>query len=184
MSSGKGYIKIYRDIWDHWIWKSNRPFDEFHAWVDLIMLMNHQKEDVLFDGKLIPVQRGSRITSLRQLAIRWGWGKNHVSSFLELLEKNGMISQVRDSKKTLVSVVNYSIYQNPKKGKRDSDEDTDRDTDEDADEDTDGLQTIHYKDTIESTIEENIPDEDDWEDDPGDDPEEAYRKWKEQNGNL
>ena len=35
--------------------------------------------------------------------------------------------------------------------------------------------------------EENISvddEDDDWEDDPGDDPEEAYRKWKEQNGNL
>ena len=158
MSWGKGYIKIYRDIWDHWIWKSNRPFDEFHAWVDLIMLMNHQREEVLFDGKVLTVKRGSKITSLRNLAIRWGWGKNRVSDFLNTLEENGMISQVRDSKKTVISVVNYSIYQDSKKAKRDSDRDSDRDTDKDTDRDTDRPQTRHSEGTIEGTKEKEAPD--------------------------
>ena len=154
MSTDKGYIKVYRKVWNHWIWKSNRPFDEFHAWIDLVMLVNHEDKKILFDGKLITVKKGEKITSLRKLAERWGWGKTRVSEFLEILEKDHMIETVADSKKTLVKVLNYSKYQASKSRTADSDKDTDKDTDRDADRDADRTQTIHYRNTIEGTIEE------------------------------
>ena len=186
MSTDKGYVKIYRNIWKHWIWKSNRPFDEFHAWVDLIMLANHKRSKTLFDGKLIYVGKGSFITSLRKLANRWGWGKTHVSEFLEMLEKDGMISVSADSKKTTITLVNYGIYQGKGMPRADTDEDTDRDTDEDTDRDADKTQTINSKYTIEGTIEkkdapaEPVVDDDD----EGEDPLEILRRWEEENGDL
>lgn len=154
MSTDKGYIKVYRKIWNHWIWKSNRPFDEFHAWIDLVMLMNHEDKQILFDGKLITVEKGTKITSLRKLADRWGWGKTHVAEFLSMLEKDHMIETVADSKKTTVKVLNYGKYQASKTRLADSDKDTDKDTGKDTDKDADRTQTIHYRSTIEDTIEE------------------------------
>lgn len=187
MSSDRGYIKVYRDIWDHWIWKSDRPFDEFHAWIDLIMLVNHEDKQVLFDGNLVAVEKGSTITSIRKLAVRWGWSRNHVSDFLDLLEKEQMIQQNRATKKTALKVLNYCIYQDSKGRTPATDGATDRATERATDEATDGAQTIHYKDTIQDTKKKNPlnpPTDDEWVDDPGEDPEESYRKWKEQNGNL
>ena len=112
MSTDKGYIKLYRDIRDHWIWTDkDEPFDRLHAWVDLLMMMNHKDREIMFNGRLMTVQRGSRVTSLRKLAERWGWSIHKVSDFLNVLEQANMISQVRDSRKTLINVINYAFYQ-------------------------------------------------------------------------
>lgn len=112
VSTDKGYIKLYRDIRDHWIWSGDdEPFDRAHAWIDLIMLMNHKDRETLFDGRMIVVKRGHKITSLRKLSKRWNWSIHKVSDFLNTLEEAGMISQVRDTKKTLINVINYDFYQ-------------------------------------------------------------------------
>ena len=118
MSTDKGYIKVYRDIRDHWIWTDEEePFSRGQAWIDLIMMVNHNDKDVLFNGRLIHVEKGCRITSLRRLSERWKWSIHKVSDFLNLLEKEGMISQVRDSKKTLITLINYGVYQSDKGSK-------------------------------------------------------------------
>ena len=112
MSTDKGYIKLYRDIRDHWIWSSEtEPFDRLHAWVDLLMMANHKDREVPFNGRMVVVKKGSRITSLHKLSERWRWSIHKVSDFLNLLEEAGMITQERNSKKTLINVVNYGFYQ-------------------------------------------------------------------------
>ena len=106
-----GWISIYRQIQEHWIWKSKEPFDKRSAWIDLLLLVNYQKEEIEFDGAIIEVERGQRITSLEKLANRWKWSRHKVSDFLNRLEQEHMLVQVRDNKKTLISIENYSKYQ-------------------------------------------------------------------------
>ena len=105
-----GWQKIYRDIQDHWLWE-DKPFSRGQAWIDLILLVNHEDNKTLIDGELIEVKRGSKITSLRKLADKWGWSTTKVKKFLELLQKEQMIKFESDNKKTLVSIENYSVYQ-------------------------------------------------------------------------
>ena len=127
-STGKGYVKIYRDICDNFVWK-DRPFSRGQAWIDLLLMVNHADKKFLFMGNLITVKRGSKITSLRQLSERWGWSKDKVAHFLDVLESDDMISQKRDSKKTLISVINYDFFQgqgNQKKTVKRQSADTDR----------------------------------------------------------
>ena len=57
------------------------------------------------------MKRGSRITSLRQLSEAWGWSTKKTKKFLELLEKDNMITVKSDNKKTLVTIENYGVYQ-------------------------------------------------------------------------
>lgn len=132
MSSDKGFIKLYRDIRGHWIWSDP---EMFRAWVDILMMVNHKDNKIIFDGQLVVVKRGSVITSLRKLSAKWEWSKGKTSRFLDMLESDGMIKQKRDTKKTLLSVENYGVYQSEKatrgtqkRRKMDTDEDTDRDT--------------------------------------------------------
>lgn len=106
-----GWISIYRQIQEHWIWKSKEPFDKRSAWIDLLLLVNHQNEKIQFDNTTIEVERGQRITSLEKLANRWKWSRHKVSDFLNRLEQERMLTQVRDKKKTLVSIENYDKYQ-------------------------------------------------------------------------
>lgn len=117
MSTDKGFIKLYRDVRDHWIWKED-PFSMGQAWIDLLMMVNHEDKKVLFNGNLVTVKRGSCITSLRKLSERWKRNKRTVSRYLDLFEADGMITQKRDSKCTTINIVNYCIYQASNDNKR------------------------------------------------------------------
>ena len=107
----EGWISIYRQIQEHWLWKIKEPFDKRSAWIDLLLLANHQKEKVEFDKGTIEIERGQRITSLEKLSKRWKWSRHKVSDYLNQLEQDGMLVQIRDNKKTLISIENYSKYQ-------------------------------------------------------------------------
>lgn len=105
-----GWISIHRKIQDNLIW-NDKPFNRGAAWIDLLLLANHEDRQVLFNGNAIQVKRGKKITSLRQLSERWGWSITKVKKFLNLLSEEKMISYKSDSKKTVYSIVNYEVYQ-------------------------------------------------------------------------
>jgi hypothetical protein len=107
----QGWISLHRQLKEHWIWIDNRPFDRRSAWVDLLLSANHKDAKVTLGNELIEVERGSFITSIRQLCDRWKWSNTKVIAFLELLENDGMILFKSDKKKTVVTIVKYSEYQ-------------------------------------------------------------------------
>lgn len=121
MSTDKGYIKIYRDIRDHWVWEV-KPYDKARAWIDLIMIANHEKKTILFDGRLMTIERGQHMTSLKTLAARWGWTRSKVKRFLDVLKSEQMIDTKRNRNGTLITIVNYGIYQDSRNTKRNTDE--------------------------------------------------------------
>lgn len=105
-----GWICIHRKIRDHWIW-GDKPFDKKSAWIDLLLSANHNQTKFMLGNEIISAERGDIITSELKLAERWGWSRTKVRDFLKLLEREGMISQKKDSKKTVLNIVNYGIYQ-------------------------------------------------------------------------
>ena len=106
-----GWISIHRKIQECFLWVDKEPFDRRSAWIDLLLLANHEDKEILFDGKVMTVGRGQRVTSILLLSNRWHWSRHKVSDFLNLLESQQMIVQKRDNKKTLLTIVNYDIYQ-------------------------------------------------------------------------
>lgn len=107
----KGFVLIHRKIRECVIWDSDEPFDRRSAWLELIMRCNHSDKEILFDGKPIVVKRGQFITSVRKLAEIWRWDKDKTLKYLRLLEQCGMIHKVSDSRKTLITLVNFDDYQ-------------------------------------------------------------------------
>lgn len=105
-----GWISIHRSITENWIWEE-KPFDRGRAWIDLLMMVNHTDTKIMFDGSLVEVKRGQRITSIRKLSERWGWSTTKTTKFLTMLEDEQMITLKKDTKKTLVTIVKYSVYQ-------------------------------------------------------------------------
>ncbi|WP_195970237.1 hypothetical protein [Clostridium thermobutyricum] len=113
----EGWIKIHRNIQEHWLWNSE-PFSKGQAWIDLLLMVNHQDNKIMLGGDLIEVKRGQRVTSLRQLADRWKWSRTKVSKFLEVLSKDNMIEYKSDTKKTVLTIVNYELYQDKENTKK------------------------------------------------------------------
>lgn len=103
-----GWIKIYREITDHWIWKD--PV-KFQWWIDILLNVNHEDAKVNLGYELYECKRGQTIRSLQKWAERWNCNKDSARNFLRLLEKDGMILHESLSKTTRITVCNYDIYQ-------------------------------------------------------------------------
>lgn len=106
-----GWISIHRKIKDHWVW-DEKPFSKGQAWIDILLMANHADKKILLGNELIEVKRGSFITSEKKLMENWGWGKEKVRKFLQVLQDDGMIEKKSDHKKTTINVVNYGFFQN------------------------------------------------------------------------
>lgn len=106
-----GWISVHRKIRDCIIWTDNEPFDRRSAWIDLLLMANHEEKRIIFNGDPITVGMGQRITSMRKLAERWHWSRDRVKRYLDLLEGEQMITKKCDNTKTLLTIVNYEKYQ-------------------------------------------------------------------------
>ena len=110
LSDKSGWIKLHRKVLDCWIWQE-KPYDKARAWVDLLLLAMHRDKKLLIDNEMLVVERGSFMTSILKLSDRWGWSRNKVKRFLELLEDEQMLNTKRTPKGTLVTIVKYEDYQ-------------------------------------------------------------------------
>lgn len=106
-----GWIKIYRKIQECWLWTDKEPFDKRSAWVDLLLSANHADKKICFNGKLITIERGQILTSIRKLSEKWKWSYDKTLRYLKLLERDGMLQKESDKNRTLVTIVNYEVYQ-------------------------------------------------------------------------
>jgi len=110
MDKNKGWIKLYRSIEDHWLWQTEK-FNYQSAWIDLLIMVNHEPRKIHISNEIIEIKPGQRWTSIRQLAQRWRWSEKKVLSFLNLLQSDGMIYKDSTSKGTLLTIVNYWDFQ-------------------------------------------------------------------------
>ena len=58
----EGWILIHRKLQENQIWYSNEPFDMRSAWIDLLMLANHDNASMIFDGAPLEIKRGQYLT--------------------------------------------------------------------------------------------------------------------------
>ena len=121
-----GWIKLYRQIQESDIWETIQPFDIRSAWIDLLLLASHEDRNMIIGDQVVSVERGQYVTSIRFLSQRWCWSKDRVSKCLHLLEKLGMITKHSDSKRTVITIVNYGKFQDCQDTDKDSNKDSER----------------------------------------------------------
>lgn len=144
-NKGKGFVKLYRSIQDHWLWTANTKFDERSAWVDLILSVNHKENKLMIDGRLRVIKPGQMWTSYGKLAERWGWSVGKVKRYTKILKSDGMIYTDGSPSGTLLTLVNYRDFAGEKTTDGPIDGPTDEPTLGPTDEPTDGLQTRNIK---------------------------------------
>ncbi len=141
-----GFIKLDRNIFEHWIFQDA---EKFRAFVDLIQLARWKDEKLLVGNELIIIPRGSYYTSELKLAERWGWSRNKTREFLKLLESEKMITKKGTSKGTTVTIENYRVYQDDGTTK-----DTTKEHQKDNEKTTEGTSNGQQKDSERYTKEE------------------------------
>lgn len=113
--SDKGYFKIDRALFEHWLW-DDKPFSQGQAWVDLIGLANHKTVKKTKNGHVVTYKKGAVNRSMLELADRWGWDRKKVRKFLKCLEAEQMVSVFSSSngatRGTTITIINYGKFQN------------------------------------------------------------------------
>lgn len=104
------WIKLNRGIWDNFIWDFDKPKFAL-AWIDMLLMANYMDKKIMFDGKVETIPRGSFITSMVKLSGRWKMDRGTVKRFLDLLQNDGMITYTCNSRRTAITIVNYSVFQ-------------------------------------------------------------------------
>lgn len=107
-----GWIRLYRQIQKCSIWDSDEPYDMRSAWLYLILNANYKDGKVITKNKkLVSVERGQIFTSVRKLAEHWKWSNGKVLRFLSMLEQDKMLLIDKHTSGTLLTIVNYGLYQ-------------------------------------------------------------------------
>lgn len=107
----EGWIKLYRSIRSNWLWEDgNERYLKW--WVDILLMVNHQPRKVLVNGELVEIETGERLTSILKLSKRWDADRRTVTKFLDLFEKDEMVS-IKKSRQngTTLKVLHYADYQ-------------------------------------------------------------------------
>lgn len=104
-----GYIKIYRSMFEHDLWKE-KPFSRAQAWIDLLQLANIKDGKVWLKGSTVQVKRGQVFRSQDELANRWGWTRKAVRKFLGVLESEKMVTTKGTPIGTTITIEKYALY--------------------------------------------------------------------------
>ena len=110
-----GWIKVYRDLADHWLAK--HP-EKLGWWVLLLLRVAHEDKKVLVGNQLVELKRGQIIASFTFLADLWQTSKRTAERFVELLEQEQMLSRCVSRKVSVITICNYESYQEKKRAKR------------------------------------------------------------------
>lgn len=104
-----GWIKIHREISEHWIFQDA---DKFKWWIDMLFLASYEDNRTNVGNRIVEVKRGQFIGSLSFFMKRWGVTKERVINYLRLLQSDGMIDKKSDNNITFITICNYESYQN------------------------------------------------------------------------
>lgn len=109
-----GWIKTYRSLADHWL--AEQP-EKLGWWVLLLLKVSHEDKKVLVGNHLIELKRGQINISYEKLAQLWKTSKKTAERFVDVLEKEQMLTRFVTHKVSVLTICNYENYQDRKRGK-------------------------------------------------------------------
>lgn len=129
----------------------NAEYSERDAWQWMIGEAAFEDSRISVNGKPFELSRGQLYASIRFMAQKFGWSVNRVVRFLERLREWGMVNTATDTGQNLITICNYSKYQDRKIP---SDTATDTETNTAADTPSDTATDTNSKNLIPSRTQE------------------------------
>ena len=108
----QGWIKIYRVLFDHPIWK-NSTAEQKVVLITLIAMANHERNRWEWKGEVFDVGRGQFVTSIESIKNECGKGisTQNVRTALVRFEKLGFLTNESTKNGRLITIENYSKWQ-------------------------------------------------------------------------
>jgi hypothetical protein len=111
----EGWIKLHRKIIDNPIFKESRTL---HLFIYLLLKANHQQNRFLFNQKEIIIERGQVVTGIPRISRDTGLTYREIRTRLALLENLGILTRKTTNKFSIITICNYSYYQDTKDEER------------------------------------------------------------------
>ena len=105
----EGWISLYRKILENPIVCKDAEY--FSVWVYLLLEATHKEYPALFKGKKIILKPGQLITGRKSISEKFNISESKVTRILKTLENEHQIEQQTSNKNRLISIVNWSQYQ-------------------------------------------------------------------------
>lgn len=112
------FYKMERGWQDSGIFE-DAPFDERSAWAWMIGEANWKDKEKPLKGKRVKLERGQLSHSIRFMADKFKWSKDKVHRFLKKLELWDMIQTETATGQNIITICNYSKYQDDRDNVRD-----------------------------------------------------------------
>ena len=111
----RGYVKLYRKIQKKGWYKNSKYV---HLWVHILMSVNHQDSEFMWNGEMIIVKAGQLVTGRKQLSSDTGIRESTLEDILKLFENQHQIQQQKTNKFRLITVINWKKYQQEQQRKQ------------------------------------------------------------------
>ena len=105
-----GFVKIYRGILDHPV--CHKDNDYLAVWLFLLSNANYSPAKAEFNNRVITVNPGQIITGRKKISAICMVDEHKVDRILNRLKSEQMIEQQTSNKNRLITVLNWSLYQN------------------------------------------------------------------------
>lgn len=108
----KGWICLYRDIQDHWIWEDSKYLK---WWITILMNVNHEEKKFPVGDQIFLCNSGQSFRSIEKWTELFHCSKKTTIKFFDMLKKDNMILAETigsgNRRKHLLTVCNWGKYQ-------------------------------------------------------------------------
>lgn len=106
----EGWIKLYRNILEHPVFKSSDD-KLFKTFIYCLLRAVHKETQIFFSGRLIDLKPGEFIIGREQAAQDLGFGGKTFDRKVDSLRKMQILSRRTTNKFSIISILNWETYQ-------------------------------------------------------------------------
>ena len=106
-----GWISLHRKVLDNPI--VCKDSDHLAVWIYLLLNVTHQERDTVFKGKRITLLPGQQLFGRQAISQCLKISESKVQRILKTFEREQQIEQQTGNKNRLISILNWTMYQNP-----------------------------------------------------------------------
>ena len=104
----RGYVKLHRRIVDSFFYENPKFLSLF---IHLLVRATYKDKTILVNGKKILLKAGCLLTSRKNISLETGLPESFIQRALKVFEKENVIKQSTNNFSRIISVVNWSQYQ-------------------------------------------------------------------------
>lgn len=104
-----GWWKFHRQMFENPV--VNKDSEYFYVWCWILTYAAYEEKRVLFDGQDIVLERGQLLTTAKHIATSLNINESKVNRILKKLKIEKQIDKQTSSRNTLITVLNWDLYQ-------------------------------------------------------------------------